>query len=87
MIANHVIEIEEQEDGTYVFPVLNYKRARGWHLYVYKDGSADLFLKIGPHGTLLGKPIKLPAPSEKILECETSKDPNCKICEKAFKKQ
>ena len=63
MIANHCIEIEEQEDGTYVFPVLNYKRARGWHLYVFKDGSAQLFTKVGPHGALLGKPIKLPAPT------------------------
>jgi hypothetical protein len=62
MIANHCIEIDEQQDGTYVYPVLNYKRARGWHLYVYKDGSADLFQKVGPHGALLGKPIRLPAP-------------------------
>jgi len=62
MIANHCIEIEEQEDGTYVYPVLNYKRARGWHLYVFKDGSASLFTKVGPHGALLGKPINLPAP-------------------------
>jgi hypothetical protein len=63
LIANHCVEIEEQEEGTYVFPVLNYKRARGWHLYVFKDGSAQLFTKVGPHGALLGKPIKLPAPS------------------------
>ena len=62
MIANHCVAIEEQEDGTYVFPVLNYKRARGWHLYVYRDGSADLFQKVGTHGALLGKPIHLPAP-------------------------
>ena len=63
MIANHSIEIEEQEDGTYVFPVLNYKRARGWHLYVFKDGSAHIYQKVGPHGALLGKPIKLSAPT------------------------
>ena len=62
MIANHCIEVVEQEDGTYVYPVLNYKRARGWHLCVYKDGSADLFQKVGPHGALLGKPIHLPHP-------------------------
>lgn len=68
MIANHVIEIEEQEDGTYVYPVLNYKRARGWHLYVYKDGSADLFQKVGPYGALLGKPFHLPAPIEIVKE-------------------
>jgi hypothetical protein len=68
MIANHSIEIEEQEDGTYVYPVLNYKRAKGWHLYVYKDGSAQLFLKVGPYGALLGKPIKLPAPTVIVSE-------------------
>lgn len=68
MIANHCIEIEEQEDGTYVFPVLDYKRARGWHLYVFKDGSAQLFTNVGPHGALLGKPIKLPAPVQIVNE-------------------
>ena len=52
----------------YDYPVLNYKRARGWHLYVYKDGSADLFQKVGPNGALLGKPIRLPAPVQIVNE-------------------
>ena len=68
MIANGCIEIEEQEDGTYVFPVIDYKRARGWHLYVFKDGSAQLFTKVSKFGHLLGKPINLPAPVEKVEE-------------------
>jgi hypothetical protein len=63
MITNHCVEINEQEDGTYIYPVLDYKRSRGWHIYVNKDGSAQLFLKVGPHGALLGKPIDLPAPT------------------------
>lgn len=68
MIANHCVEIEEQEDGTYVYPVIDHKRARGWHLYVFKDGSAQLFTKVAKHGALLGKPIKLPAPTEIVDE-------------------
>jgi hypothetical protein len=68
MIANHAIEIEEQQAGTYVIPVIKGKRARGWHLYVFPDGSAQLFTKVSKYGHLLGKPIQLAAPSEKILE-------------------
>ena len=66
MIANESVEIEEQEDGTYVYPVIGNKRAIGWTLYVFKDGSAQLFTRCASSGALLGKPIKLVAPIEVV---------------------
>jgi hypothetical protein len=66
MIANGNLEIEEQEDGTYVFPVTDPKDPKySWALYMFKDGrGADLYTKRGPSGVLLGKPIHLPNPEE-----------------------
>ena len=66
MIANESVEIEEQEDGTYVFPVIGNKRGIGWTLYVFKDGSAQLYTQCASNGALLGKPIKLSAPTEAV---------------------
>ena len=66
MIANESVEIEEQEDGTYVYPVIGNERGIGWTLYVFKDGSAQLFARCAPTGALLGKPIKLAAPTEVV---------------------
>ena len=63
MIANESVEIEEQKDGTYIYPVIGNKRGIGWTMYVFKDGSADLYQKCGITGALLGKPIHLPAPT------------------------
>lgn len=63
MIANNVVEIQEQEDGVYVFP--NSKRfPPTWALYVFNNGQADLYTKRAPSGALLGKPIKLGTPKD-----------------------
>ena len=64
MIVNNSVEVEEQESGTYVFPAIQGKRGQGWSLYIFTDGSAQLYLKCKPDGVLLGKPIRLPAPTE-----------------------
>ena len=70
MIANGSVGISEQEDGTYVYPSLNGERGIGWTFYVYKDGSAELYLKCKSNGALLGKPIKLTAPTETIKKLD-----------------
>lgn len=85
MIANHNVEIEEQESGTYIFPLVDGKRARDWAMFVYKDGSAELYTKIAPHGELLGKPIKLPVPTVKVFECAIKTEPECNKCSKQLK--
>jgi hypothetical protein len=51
-----LIEVQEQEDGTYIFPNDNLFEYT-WALYVFKDGTAHLYTKRNPMtGTLLGKP-------------------------------
>jgi hypothetical protein len=62
MIANNNLEICEQEDGTYVYPVLKEGQDYSWALYMYKNGShAELYTKRDPKtGAVLGKPIRLP---------------------------
>ena len=57
MIANGNVEIDEQESGTYVMPV---GKPYTWVLYVFKDGTADLYKKRNPEtGAVLGKPIRV----------------------------
>lgn len=73
MIANGSVEIDEQETGTYVMPVINGSRGRGWALYVFKDGSAQLYTDCAKSGALLGKPIKLSAPTETISSIQHTK--------------
>lgn len=70
MIVNKVVGVDEQEDGTYVYSVVDGERAQGWHLYVFNDGSAHLYTKVSPYGSLLGKPINLPAGKKKIIDVE-----------------
>jgi hypothetical protein len=69
MIANGNVEIEEQENGTYVFPAIQGKVINGenlpytWALFIYKNGEAELYQKRDKKtGSLLGKPIKLGNP-------------------------
>lgn len=66
MIANGSVEIEEQASGTYVYPVINGKRAQGWTMYVFKNGSAEIYTDCKPNGALLGKPLKFSAPTEVV---------------------
>jgi|SRR5579859_330555 len=59
MITNDgLIEVQEQEDGTYIFPT-DKKFEPSWAIYVFKDGTAHLYLKRKNSGELLGKPIVL----------------------------
>lgn len=100
MIANHNVEIEEQESGTYVFPARTIEGQRyTWALFVYKNGDAELYQKRNPEtGALLGKPIKLGNPwdfCEHETECIPVGDKRnpyksdnyvCKKCHKEFRK-
>ena len=61
MIANGILEVNEQEDGVYVFPDSK-EFQPSWALYVFNNGRAELYLKRAANGALLGKPIKLPQP-------------------------
>lgn len=63
MIANKSVQIEEQEGGTYVYPAVDLKEFHhSWALYVWPDGSADLYTRRSETGALLGKPVHLKAP-------------------------
>ncbi len=64
--SDGMLEIEEQEGGTYVFP--NSKKfASTWALFVYADGRAEFYKKRDlEKGSLLGKPIDLGKPVIKI---------------------
>ena len=53
-----LIEIQEQEGGTYIFPT-DKKFEPSWAIYVFKDGTSHLYLKRKNSGELLGKPIIL----------------------------
>lgn len=80
MITNDgMLEIEEQEGGTYIFP--NSKVfASTWALYVYKDGRAELYTKRDlEKGSLLGKPIDLGKPVIKIHPLDM-----CELLDKAM---
>ena len=67
-----MLEIEEGEGGTYVFPN-SQKFASTWALYVYSDGCAELYTKRDlEKGTLLGKPIDLGKPVIKIHPLDLS---------------
>jgi hypothetical protein len=62
LTSDELLEIEEQESGTYVFP--NSKKfAPTWALFIYKDGRAELYTKRNLEtGALLGKPTDLGKP-------------------------
>lgn len=69
MIANGNLEIEEQEGGTYVFPVLSPNQDYSWALYMYKSGHAELYTKRDlKTGALLGKPIHLPVKLKHVVK-------------------
>ncbi len=53
-----LIEVQEQEGGTYIFPTDN-KFEPSWAIYVFKDGTAHLYMKRKATGELLGKPVIL----------------------------
>jgi hypothetical protein len=65
VIVNEIVEIEGQEGGTYIFPAVDLKKFKhSWAIYVFPDGSAEVFTKRSKTGALLGKPIKLKAPTK-----------------------
>ena len=64
--ASH--EVQEQESGTYIFP--NEDRFEySWAIWLWEDGSADVYTKRNSKtGALIGKPIRLPAPTALVEE-------------------
>lgn len=48
----------------YISPEINGDDLKtSWAMWVWPDGSADIYLKRKEEGVVLGKPIRLPAPS------------------------
>jgi len=100
MIANKNVEIQEGEDGTYVFPAQTFPGQKyTWALYIYKNGDAELYESRNPEtGALLGKPQQLGNPWDTCnheTECIPKGDPRnpfktdnyvCKFCGKQFRK-
>jgi hypothetical protein len=91
MIANKIVSIEEQEDGTYVFPAVDLEQFNhSWAIYVWPDGSADVYTRRGATGNLLGKPLKLKAPTKRgpcdhDLQQEKLVGDNTFLCRKCTK--
>lgn len=96
MIVNRIVTIQESEQGTYISPdVQHQKDLTGiWSIWIYQDGSAEIYTKRKADGAFLGKPIYLPAPS---CDHDTEKQPDalnpyksdnfiCKHCKKEFRK-
>ena len=88
MIVNGNIEIEEQKDGAYIFPVQKKGDLPSWAIYVFKDGRSDLYMKRTPTGVLLGKPITLPIAKKRPDSCnhDLNNNDQCKYCGKEFRR-
>ena len=64
------VGLSESCGGVYVWPYSGGTKRHSWALYVFPDGSAQLYTQLSETGALLGKPIKLPAPKFSPHKCE-----------------